>query len=201
MTTTTNGQVRKTLASQLDRLDSILDGLSDGLSEAVATAVQQAVTAAVQQAVSVAITELLTNAELQRLLHPPAPQPPPAQPPTPPPVEGKGGLLRGVLGLARRTWSAARSAAGSVWGRVQAVARGAGQLAKAGVQRVRRGACALWGLLVTNRVARAVGVGALAATVCYVSGPVAGVLGNLARALPGLLANAVAAVLSYFNGG
>ena len=30
MTTTTNGQVRKTLASQLDRLDSILDGLSDG---------------------------------------------------------------------------------------------------------------------------------------------------------------------------
>ena len=30
-TTTTNGQARQTLASQLDRLDSILDGLSDAL--------------------------------------------------------------------------------------------------------------------------------------------------------------------------
>src|SRR5262249_43410396 len=33
MTTTTNGQVRKTLASQLDRLDTILDGLSDALND------------------------------------------------------------------------------------------------------------------------------------------------------------------------
>jgi len=33
MTTKTesNGQVRRTLATQLDRLDGILDGLSDGL--------------------------------------------------------------------------------------------------------------------------------------------------------------------------
>ena len=31
--TTTNGQVRKTLASQLDRLDSILDGLADALND------------------------------------------------------------------------------------------------------------------------------------------------------------------------
>ena len=43
-TTTTNGDARKTLASQLDRLDSILDGLSEGLNEAVATAVEGAVT-------------------------------------------------------------------------------------------------------------------------------------------------------------
>jgi hypothetical protein len=28
-----NGPTRKTLASQLDRLDSILDGLSDGLND------------------------------------------------------------------------------------------------------------------------------------------------------------------------
>ena len=32
-TTTTNGDARKTLASQLDRLDSILDGLSDALND------------------------------------------------------------------------------------------------------------------------------------------------------------------------
>ena len=33
MTTTTNGQERKTLASQIDRLHSILDGLSDNLND------------------------------------------------------------------------------------------------------------------------------------------------------------------------
>jgi hypothetical protein len=41
MTTTktnANGQERKTLASQIDRLDSILDGLSEALSESVSTA-------------------------------------------------------------------------------------------------------------------------------------------------------------------
>jgi hypothetical protein len=71
----------------------------------------------------------------------------------------------------------------------------------AGVQQVRRGACALYALLLTSRVVRAVGVGALAATLCYVSGPVAGVLGNLARPVPGLVTNAVACVLSFFSGG
>ena len=40
MTTMTNNgrTTRKTLASQLDRLDTILDCLADGLNEAVATA-------------------------------------------------------------------------------------------------------------------------------------------------------------------
>jgi hypothetical protein len=200
-TNTTNGRQRKNLADQIDRLDSILDGLSEGLNEAVATAVEQAVATAVQEAVKQAVTEVLTNAELQRLLHPPAPQPPGPPPPGPPPAPGKGGLLQGVLGLARRTWSAARSAAGSVWSHVQAVGRGAGQIARAGVERARRGTCALYALLLTSRVAKAVGVGGIAATVCYASGPVAGVLGNLARALPGLLNNAVASVVSFFHGG
>src|SRR5215470_505536 len=57
-TTATNG-VRKTLASQLDRLDSILDGLSDALNEAVATAVEGAVERAVRQAVGEAVRETL----------------------------------------------------------------------------------------------------------------------------------------------
>src|SRR6516165_8215091 len=59
MTTTTNGQIRKTLASQLDRLDSILDGLSDALNEAVASAVEGAVERAVKQAVGEAVRETL----------------------------------------------------------------------------------------------------------------------------------------------
>ena len=60
----TNGQVRKNLSSQLDRLDSILDGLADGLREAVVTAVQEAIGLAVQEAVRAVLTEVLTNPEL-----------------------------------------------------------------------------------------------------------------------------------------
>jgi hypothetical protein len=65
-TTTTNSRPqRKTLASQLDRLDLILDTLDEGLQGAVAMAVQEAIGKAVQAAV----TEVLTNAELQQRLH------------------------------------------------------------------------------------------------------------------------------------
>src|SRR3954462_10475576 len=65
---TSNGRQRKTLATQLDRLDGILDGLSEGLNEAVATAVKDAVGLAVLQAVQGVLTELVTNPDLvQRL--------------------------------------------------------------------------------------------------------------------------------------
>ena len=71
MTTTTtartdsDGQQRKTLASQLDRLEGILDGLDTAL----AGAVQQAVEQAVKQAVQAVLAEVLTNRELQEQLH------------------------------------------------------------------------------------------------------------------------------------
>src|SRR5690242_7115582 len=68
MTTTAraniNGQPRKTLASQIDRLDGILDGLD----AALAGAVQEAVEQAVKQAVQAVLTEVLTNRELQQHL-------------------------------------------------------------------------------------------------------------------------------------
>jgi hypothetical protein len=64
MTTMTNGQVRKSLASQIDRRDQILDGLAEGLNEAVATAVKEAVALAVQEAVHGILAEVLTNADL-----------------------------------------------------------------------------------------------------------------------------------------
>src|SRR5262245_63181376 len=94
MATTSNGQVRKTLASQLDRLDSILDALSDGLNEAVATAVEGAVERAVRQAVGQAVketmqtllTEVLTNADLLgalRTVMPTTPAERPSNPPAP----------------------------------------------------------------------------------------------------------------------
>jgi hypothetical protein len=76
MTTTkshANGQERQTLASQIDRLDSILDGLSEALSESVSTAVQEAVSLAVKEAVHTVLTEVLTNPELRDRLQPPCP--------------------------------------------------------------------------------------------------------------------------------
>ena len=59
-TTNAHGQ-RKSLASQIDRLDAMLDGLADGLNEAVAQAVQGAVALAVKEAVQAVLTEVLTN--------------------------------------------------------------------------------------------------------------------------------------------
>ena len=62
--TNMDGQQRKTLASQLDRLDGILDGLDRALTGAVQDAVEQAV----KQAVQAVLTEVLTNRELQEQL-------------------------------------------------------------------------------------------------------------------------------------
>ncbi len=76
--TETNGQVRRrTLASQLDRLDGILDGLSEGLNEAVVDAVKGAVGVAVREALQAVLSEVLTNPALLEHLQPPAPSIPP----------------------------------------------------------------------------------------------------------------------------
>ncbi len=64
MRTNIDGQQRKSLASQLDRLDGILDGLDSAL----AGAVQEAVSMAVKEAVQAVLTEVLTNRELQEQL-------------------------------------------------------------------------------------------------------------------------------------
>jgi hypothetical protein len=77
--TTTNGQARKSLAEQIDRLDAVLDGLADGLNDAVAAAVKDAVGMAVQQAVQAVMREALANPELlARLGAVAAPAPAPA---------------------------------------------------------------------------------------------------------------------------
>ena len=106
--TSTNGQARKSLAEQIDRLDGMLDGLAEGLNEAVADAVRQAVGVAVQEAVRVLLSETLTNPAVLAKLHaaaPPAPTPAPAppppnvEPPPPPPAAGLGQRL-----AACRSW-------------------------------------------------------------------------------------------------
>jgi hypothetical protein len=71
MTTTMtnpNGRTRKSLAEQIDRLDSILDGLSEALQGAVAEAVTEAVGLAVKEAVRCVLAEVLTSPDfLERL--------------------------------------------------------------------------------------------------------------------------------------
>jgi len=67
-----NGHLpRKTLATQLDRLDEILDGLADNLNDAVAGAAREAVLQVVRQAVQEAVHDALAFAQ------PPQPSPVP----------------------------------------------------------------------------------------------------------------------------
>ncbi len=117
MTTTTrtdsNGQPRKTLASQLDRLDGILDGLE----EALAGAVQDAVATAVKEAVRAVLSEVLTNQTLQQQLEHVAPNDPPPEQPSGP----KGSLRRlwdSTTRRLRRTACAVKEAGGRLGSRV-----------------------------------------------------------------------------------
>src|SRR5262245_9180111 len=142
--TQTNGaqQQRKTLASQLDRLDGILDALSDGLNEAVAHTVEQAVGTAVRGAVQAVLNELFTNpVTLARLsdalaLAVPVAQASPVAPAVPaPPVDQEPGRLKGHFERARSWlacgWDKARSAVAAGLNVLGAAAR----QAKAGWQR------------------------------------------------------------------
>jgi len=73
MTVTLNPQLngsrqRKSLAGQLDRLDSILDGLDGALSGAITDAVKQAVSTAVAETVRATLAELFTSPDLLALI-------------------------------------------------------------------------------------------------------------------------------------
>ncbi len=72
MSTITNGQIRRSLASQLDRLEGILHTLDANLSDVIATTVEKAVGGAVEMAV----VEVLTNPTLSKRLHPEMPKKP-----------------------------------------------------------------------------------------------------------------------------
>jgi hypothetical protein len=82
--TNTNGQPRRQLADQIDRLettlermDGVLDAMSNGLNEAVQTAVETAVAIAVRQAIENVMTELIAHPAVQEMLkQKTAPHPP-----------------------------------------------------------------------------------------------------------------------------
>ena len=97
---------RKTLASQIDRLDSIIDDLSDGLNQAVAHAVTQAVTVAVQQAVEGVVQAVTANPQLLHNLAgrlPPSTDPDAEQPNVSPAADKPAGPVARV-----RRWMLAR---------------------------------------------------------------------------------------------
>ena len=167
--TTTNG-VRKTLASQIDRLDSILDGLSENLNQAVADAVQgavglavrQAVGQAVKEAVQAVLAEVLTNADLLaavRGIVPVTPSPDVTiDPPEPP---------RGLFRRASDGVKAGLGAAATACGYVVGQAAGVKAVARAG-----------WGLTkkFKGRVLAACGVGVAAGALALWAAPWLGVL-------------------------
>jgi hypothetical protein len=130
----TNGQTRKTLASQLDRLDSILDGLSEGLNDAVAQAVREAVGLAVQEAVQAVLTELPTNPALREQLQRPAA----AQPAPPDGPANKNGGSKGRLALlCGRVRDLLRSACRAGAGRLRQAAQAAALIWRLAGERVR----------------------------------------------------------------
>ena len=108
--TNLDGQPRKTLASQLDRLDSILDGLDRALTGAVQDAVEQAV----KQAVQAVLAEVLTNRELQEQLQQAAQHAPPPEPP------------HGKPSMANRLWQATTEAVRRTVQKVKQFGRGVG---------------------------------------------------------------------------
>lgn len=128
-TTLTGHAPRKTLASQLDRLDGIIDTLADGLTGAVADAVRDAVTAAVRQAVEQVLHEVLANPELLRALI--GPLAPPPSVPTPQSVQADPApskltkacvQVKGALGLGwRRLRDRAKSASRWIGTKVRAL--------------------------------------------------------------------------------
>jgi hypothetical protein len=165
MTTVANGETRKTLASQLDRLDSILDGLSDALNGAVATAVEQAVRQAVGQAVKetlqAVIAEALTNPDLlaaaRTLLAQGTPADVPADPPAPP------------KSLVRRACNGIKAGLGVA----AAACNGAGAYVLEQATAVKSVARSGWLLFsrFKGRLLAACGVGMVAGALTYLAGP------------------------------
>jgi hypothetical protein len=177
-----NGRLpRKTLSTQLDRLDDILDGLADSLNGAVAQAVKDAVGLAVQEAVQGVLTEVLTNPELLEKLRPePVPQ---AVPPTP--SAPRPGWLSRLAGVAKGACAKACNLAKQACGKVVQVARAGWAAVNVGVAyvsgRVKMLARGLWAFLgsaagagwqARKPLLLALGVGAVLGLGCYLAGPV-----------------------------
>jgi hypothetical protein len=179
-TITLNNGPRKTLASQLDRLDVIIDGLADNLNEAVAVAaaasMKEVVNVAVQEAVHAALVEVLSNAELRKRLVNPA------------------DVRPTTIRLIRSCWTWVVNTAKGLWNKILAVTVAAGDrlkekggslVAAAGAKarqagkEIARRARGGWMLVAAlaalakqfrTQLLVAVGIGVLVCAVCYFAG-------------------------------
>lgn len=122
MATNNGTTTRKSLASQLDRLDSILDGLAENLNEAVATAVTETVGKVVCEAMRVGFREITTDPAIASVLHgmsmPPAAlifDREPIRPADPPRFAAFTKLLTDMQCRAARRWQQVRAWAALVW--------------------------------------------------------------------------------------
>jgi hypothetical protein len=198
-TTNANGQ-RKSLASQIDRLDALLDGLADGLNGAVAQAVQAAVALAVKEAVQAVLTEILTNPAVLAKLQAATQAAQPEQPADTPAPKGPGRFA------SWRNWAGAQlKKAGECcragWQRVHdagvALARRAARLVTTAATAVREEAARVvaTGWLLGNvllRLAAAFGAGVAVRVALFVTGViVASSPGDLRALLLAALARAV----------
>jgi len=181
MTVTMNSTPRKSLATQLDRLDTILDGLADGLNEAVAGTVKDAVTSAVSAAVEQVLTKVLSSPELLQRMQ--ADQKPVPQ------HEPKQSLVRRIGKMVRGLWNRAKAAACSGFHQAKAIASQSRRIVqnkiRALVVRI-RGAIPVSVLLAKTVAVRcwqhrkpillASSVGAVVGLGCYFAGPIAAAL-------------------------
>ena len=192
-----HGQQRKTLAVQLDRLDTIIDAIDKVLPEVVADTVKEVVGAVVQQTVEAVVRELLGRPELMRALAPqPAMNPTPAQ----------------TCQSSRKPWLLRRA-----WSWLSAKVADAGAWVRSKIDRVVSGVCCLGetigsklkpvGMLIVlligglagwlrqhpGTVALAGSVGLLVGTVGYLAGPL---ISSAALGLAGSLASLAGAMLA-----
>jgi hypothetical protein len=193
--TSSHGQQKKTLAAQLDRLDTIIDALDEALPGAVADAVQQAVSAAVKQAAEAVLREVLGNPGLLRALNP-QPTPPAERARKPSPAGRVWSWLCGKV-VNAGAWLSEKGK--------QAV-RGACSLARTACAGVRRAAAGIWGLAGWARrhpvkLAVATLVGLAVGVAGYLGGPAvsSGMLG-LAGALSSLVGSTLAPVFRLLSG-
>ena len=120
--TITNGTGRKSLASEIDRLQATVAGLGDGIRDAV----REATTQAVREAVGELVAEVVTNPDIAAFFR--NAQAPPARAPGPKGSLGGGllgrlaGWLRPPLQLARQAWQCACNCKGALLAGLAAVA-------------------------------------------------------------------------------
>jgi len=177
-TMTSNGRpARKTLASQIDRLDTMLSGLAESIDETVADAVRAAVVVAVREAVQAVLSEVLTNPELLAQLREALPS---STPPVATPVAGP--TLKERL---TRAWSWLGARVRSVVGVCQGGLNRLGEGATHVKERVQKAGRAVWQRLRLLRpfggqLLLAAGVGVAAGVAAFLAAPwLAAVLSGL----------------------